>query len=51
MFSRPVILSFMLEKFAAYLRDSDLDNRLLVPLLVSTMLVQTVRPGSDKPRA
>lgn len=42
MLSRPVILSFMFEKFAAYLRDSDLDNRLLVPLLVCTMLVQTV---------
>ena len=32
----------MLEKLAAYFRNSDVDNRLLVPLLVSTMLVQMV---------
>ena len=32
----------MLEKLAAFFRNSDLDNRLLVPLLVSTTLVQTV---------
>jgi MFS family permease len=32
----------MLEKLAAYFRNSDVDNRLLVPLLLSTMLVQMV---------
>lgn len=32
----------MFEKLAAYFRNSDVDNRLLVPLLISTMLVQMV---------
>jgi MFS family permease len=32
----------MLQKLAAYVRNSDIDNRLLAPLLVCTMLVQMV---------
>ena len=32
----------MLEKLAAYFRNNDVDNRLLIPLLASTLLVQMV---------
>lgn len=32
----------MLEKLAALFRNSDVDNRLLIPLLISTLLVQMV---------
>ena len=32
----------MFDKIAAHIRNSDIDYRLLVPLLVSSMLVQLV---------